>query len=400
MKQVITFVFVGLAWLQTTAQQTAHVTKTKPQPAVKPAAQKLVPEKEPPITDTLEYNIKKTIEKLSLFVLDPDIPFDNLAEAYLGTKFYGQPYYSSIIRFPGAVETTIEKKKVNRAAGTTEWVWTAILTRTPRNTENKEMFTALKEKADKILKTISYTPRDEKNKFTGMWASYDDIPGYKTADVSLVVYFTKTCYQTEQQAIDSLAKLYAPGLTNIETAEDAAKKYGGTLLAEGVSETKATALLSAELKKAADKDIKLGFQLLSGVPYDLKSSELMAVLSSDQREKIRSIAQAYLDAYKEQKPFDIKTFDPSPPKLQYYNADGGTYTSTGTVNPNLYKQPEPPQGKQVVCPICNGTRYMEVVDYSHTYEGIFSTIKTSTSHWTTCTYCGGEGWVTKYKKKK
>ncbi|MBS1511153.1 MAG: hypothetical protein JST86_09945 [Bacteroidetes bacterium] len=402
MKQAIRLVFTAAVLIPSLfagAQKTSTVSKTKLQPAVKSTPQKNTPVKEPPITDTLAYNVKKTIDKLSLFVLDPDMPLENLADSFLGNKTFGEPYYSSIIRFPGAIENTIHREKINRDAGTVQWVWTALLIRMPRQPENKAMLTALKEKLDNIVKAINYTPENEKNKFTDMSAYYDDWMTFsKTEEVTLNIHFIKPGYQTEQQSIDSLTKLYAPGLMNIETAEDASKKYTQTLLAEDITKEKVTAMVSAQLKKAADKDIKLGYQLLSGAISDLKAQELMASLSADQREKIRTIAQAFLDAYKEQRPFDLKTFDPAPPKLQYYTYDGATYTNTGTVNPNLYKQPEP-QGKTVKCPICFGSGRMEVLDYSHTYQGIFSTITTSSTHWTTCTYCGGGGWITKYKKK-
>ncbi|MGC4103806.1 DnaJ-like cysteine-rich domain-containing protein [Ferruginibacter sp.] len=355
-------------------------------------------EKEPPITDTFAYNIQTTIHKLALFVQDAERPIELLTQNYLGIQNSCQPYYTAIVRFPGAAENIISRVKADHDKGVILWEWTSYLVKAPKGEFNKQSLLDLTTKMLDIAKNINTSGGDDKN-------GIQLITGYTTADwgfgntdeVKLIVQFYKPGYQTEQQSIDSLKALYLPGFKSIETAGDATKKFSAALLGEGLSKEKAVAILGAELRKAADIDIKIAYQMLMGCDYDLKAKDLMAVLDDSQREKIRVFAQAFLDAYKEQRPFDIKTFDPNPPPAPVYTYQSGGNTYTGTVNPNLFAKPAP-EGKRVHCPVCGGRGQVEIVDYSHTYSGIFSTITTQSTHWAMCSYCGGGGWVTKYKK--
>ena len=371
--------------------------KAKPKPTVVKAPVKTIEEREPPVTDTFAYNIKKTLDKLSLFILDPDKPVELLMASFAGTPNRGQPEYHSTISFPGAVDNLLTRINVYRNEKKIMWEWHATLVRVPKSEMSKQVLTDLRQRIDGIVKDIHYNNTDEKNKI-------DELSGYDNTDwtvkeydiVELTVYFTKPgAIQTEEKTIDSIKALYMPGFAKIETASDAGGKFAQALLAEGFSDEKAAEIVAPELKKVADRDIKIAYEMATSMTLDLKYNAMAAQLSDNQREQMRKIAQAYLDAYKDGRPFNIKTFDPNPPPPPVYS----TYTAPAytPVNPNLYPKSEP-AGEKVRCGVCSGTGEMDVLDYSHTYTGIYNNITTQRWHKARCTFCGGSGWVIKHKK--
>lgn len=361
--------------------------------AAKPL-QKTAAQQHQPVTDSFAYNIQTTVDKLALYINDPEKPAGLLTEKFLGNQTFGQPVFTSVIQFPGAVENKILRLRVDRDQGTVLWEWECTLVKVPKKQLPVETLNGLKQKIDAVGQQLQLQPADEKNRITKVFGYTSADWSFGTEDqVTIEVQFLKPLLQTAAQSLDSLNKIYLPGFASIETARNASEKYSEALLAEGFTSEKATEIMTAQVAKAAEKDVKIAYEMLLADLHDISTQTIMAALPDDKRSKIKTIAQAYLDAYNKQQSFDLKTFNPDPPVLNPYVSNGVNYT----VNPNLFKKPEP-EGKRVKCPVCVGRGQVEQVDYSHTYEGIFSTIQTQVTHWAICSYCGGGGWVTRVKK--
>lgn len=377
------------------AQPSKSTLKSKPNTAKQAVLKKSISVKDSIITDTLAYNIRTTVNKIALYVNDPEKPVGYLTESFLGNFTYGQPEYSSIIRFPGAVENKIIRLEVNREDGTILWEWQSTLVRCPNGEIPEERLKGLEQRINDIGRNINFSQTDTKNKMDKTSGYYSKaFLSEKNDEVLLSVQFIKPLLQTEQQSIDSVQKIYLPGFNTIETAENASEKYCEALLAEGISKAKVVDLMEKEIESAGNKNIKIAYQMMSGIGLQNGiNKSVMEKLPISQREKIRATAQALLDAYREGKPFDIKTYTPPPPpQINPYISE------TTSFNPNLYKREEP-SGEKVRCAVCDGYGEMEIVGYSHTYQGIFNTIQTISTRRVKCSFCGGTGWVIKKKKK-
>jgi hypothetical protein len=171
MKLLLPFIFLNVclvACFTVTAQRPGGNLRAKNKTNVaKPPATKApaeVIEVMEPITDTFEYNIKKTIEKLSLYILDADKPVDLLMASFAGTNFQGHPEYHAVVGFPGAVDNLLTRLYVNREEKKVMWQWHAVLVNLPRAQMSKEAITDLTGRINGIVKNMHYNVNDEKNK--------------------------------------------------------------------------------------------------------------------------------------------------------------------------------------------------------------------------------------------
>jgi len=342
--------------------------------------------KRPVIKDTLAYNIQTTLNELNSYIRDNSQPIQILVGSYIGNDTWGNSY-SSAIGIPTAVENTFIRRGVNRYEGIELWNWKSILMRAPKDQLPAQTFISLKSKVDSIINAMpQIAASDKKNSVTKI-SVYDNVSNaqyrylYKADELTLLVEFVKPATQTEQQTIDSLTKVYYPGLSNPATAKSASERFTGALSSEGFSDEKREMIFEDELKVVADKDIKAAFEMLMGT-Y-IKQTNLTSKLTEGQRSEIRRMATEIVNAYNAK-------WDPVVP--------ASTTVSSNSSNWYQPQQSQQPQGKRVKCSLCNGVGQYEKVTYSHTYDGIYNKVTTNVTKWVVCDVCGGSGWVTKYKK--
>ncbi len=358
-------------------------TKAPSKSAVK--QRQAAPLKQSPITDTLAYNILTTLNELNAYIRDVSQPIQLMLGSFLKTNTWGNSF-SSVIKVPTSIENTFIRGRVNRYKGVEQWEWKSILIRSPKNQLPSETFILLKSKIDSIIKVMPLVKElDEKNKVSNI-SVYENVSNaqyrylYEVDEVVLQVDFVKPITQTEQQSLDSLVKLYRPGLSNVSTAKEASYKFTSALSAEGFSDEKREMIFADELKIVADKDINAAFKMLIDASY-LRSKNLEAKLTDDQKSQIRKIATEVVNAYNAK-------WDPPPP----------TFVPAWT-DPGSQQQVQQRQGKTVKCSLCNGVGQYEKVMRSHTYNGINGQVTTTFTKWAVCDVCNGTGWVIKYKKK-
>jgi len=366
-------------------QKTSTVAKSKitTKPGVNQRSTPVT--KRPPIKDTLAYNIQTTINELNANIRDDSQPIQSMLGSFLGSGTWGNSY-SSVIKIPTSVENIFRRQFVDRYKGVEHWEWKSVLVRSTKDQLPAETFISFRSKIDSILKAMpAVKGSDEKNSVVKV-SAYDNVSDaqyrhlYSVDEVWIEIQFVKPLTQTEQQSIDSLAKVYESGLSNAATAKNASDKYTAALSGEGFSEAKQKMIFADEVKVIADKDIKAAFWMLMGTYLEQK--DLTTKLTESQKSEIRRQATEVVNAYNAK-------WDPPAPARTDQGTSGSSYVNT---------QNTQPQGKRVRCSLCNGVGQYEKVMYSHTYDGIFNKVQTNITKWVTCDVCGGSGWVTKYKK--
>ena len=388
MKKYSVILLAAIALLSTDAFSQKTKTVAKAKTTAKPGvAQRSIPAvKQPPIKDTLAYYIQTTLNELNANIRDNSQPVQSMLGAFLGSDYSGNSY-ASVIKVPTSVENTFLRKGVDWYQGVEEWEWKSILKRSPKGQLPADTFILFKSKIDSIIKSMPFIMEsDEKNKISTISvhenAQYRYL--YNVDEVTLFVEFVKPITQTEKQSIDSLVNIYRPGLSNVSTATDASYKFTSALFNEGFSREKLEMIFADELKVVADKDIKAAFLMLMDASY-LKSNNLETKLTEDQRSEIIKIAHNVVNEY------NAKWNPVIPPS---------TNQGTGSSSYWNQQQTQQPQGRTVRCSVCDGVGQYEKVTYSHTYDGIYNKVTTNVTKWVVCEFCGGTGWVVKYKNKK
>jgi hypothetical protein len=311
-----------------------------------------------------------------------------MAGDYTGTDQYDSPRYLALVKVPGSAQNLLTKQSIDRYHKTEKWEWKSILLSAAKDQYPASMFVSLKTKVDSIIKAMpAIRESNEVNSILNVYiyenvsdSRYRDL--YKADEMGIQVQFIKPLTQTDQQSIDSLTKIYRPGLQNPSTAADASKKFTGALSTEGFSQEQKEIIFADELKLAADKDIKAAFQMLMGTYFDKKN--LKSKLTEYQASEIRRLATEFVNAYNAK-------WDPPPSK------PASTGNGTGGSNYETPQQPQPRPGKRVKCSVCLGVGQYEKLMYSHTYDGIYNKVDTRVTKWVVCEVCNGTGWVTKYK---
>lgn len=331
------------------------------------------------IKDTFAWNVQTTLKRLQAYILDDTKSSGYIVGEYMYTNS-DLPFYATAIKMPGALSSRVIRHHVNRALGYVEWEWQAQFLRTTKEQEEQRA------QIETIIKAMpAMRGGDEKNKVTSIAAVVNP---YSYVEIS--VHFLKPVLQTKQQATDSLIAVFHPGFIRLETAEDAAKKFWKATEAEGIAEDDVKEAMTKEIRAVADMDTRAAYQVMMSTP---RPQDLMSKLTPQQAETIRAYANGYLEAYKNGTSFDVKTYDPNPPRQPGYDNNSSYNTGKGVFAP----APQP-EGTKVRCAVCSGTGQYEKVTYSHTYNGISGNITTQVTHWVICEFCNGTGWVMKYKK--
>lgn len=308
--------FAVLLSLTTSMAQT--VKKTIPAPhkqaaTVKPPA----PTESKPevITDAFSYGIKGALTQMLALANNPKLPGSAFAAAYINTEQFRCIIYKPVVECMSGSETTLKREYPSRAKGTVQWTWHTVLYDQPK-TYGIDEPNRLKAKADSIIAIVN--PTGKHNIQTSCWGTGTDEYSknhVKNYTLNLYMHIVKPFENTEQQALDSLARLYKPGFATWQTAQNAAKKYSLALQAEGISEAKTESILIEELKKAAGKDMRIAYAIIMGVDGDIGA--YLALLTPEQKAKLQTIAQDAVNAFYEKREFDINATlgTPVSPKL-------------------------------------------------------------------------------------
>lgn len=207
----------------------------------------------------------------------------------------GEPTYAAPFPMPG-YNAHITKGRTDRKKGLTYWSWRTSFIEAPKGRKAAEM-EALAAKADSIVKGYEqYVATDKVHAVASMYISKAVNNKYDTTDyAALVISFTKPVYQTEQQSYDSLVSLYKPLLTDPATAKAATNQFCYALVHEGFAESKAVSAIRELLPGIADQNINAAYEVCMGFPYFVKYDLVKDVISSQQQDKLKSMAQKFID---------------------------------------------------------------------------------------------------------
>jgi|GEM_PF-2538913 len=226
---------------------------------------------------------------------------DTQKEGYLFTKELikvsneGEPTYAAAFPMPG-FNARITKGRTDRKKGLTYWNWSTSFMEAPKGGKVAEI-EALATKGDSIVKDFQqYLAPDKLHAVVSVYISKVVNNKYDTTDyAALVIGFTKPVYQTEQQVYDSLVNLYKPLLADPATAKAATNQFCYALVHEGFAESKAVSAIRELLPGIADQNINAAYGVCMGFPYFVKYDLVKDVISTQQQEKLKGMAQKFID---------------------------------------------------------------------------------------------------------
>lgn len=395
-------ILIAFSFITVNAQKASKI-KTVQKAAVHNTSNKTL------IKDTLEYNVKTTYAKLNALITNNLVPAEALLsnQTNINEYFFAHPEYNASIIMPNSIETKVTRTEVDWTNGISKWKWQSTLLRFAKNEKSQEVFTDMQTKIINIIRKLpAFDVSDPANKILSFSATQNVTDVSKrdwslNDELTLDLEFVKPLHQTAKQAMDSVTTLFRPGFATIETAEDAMKKYCNALEGLGFSKDQISEAAAKEINLAADRDIKIAY-IMVPIHNHQYLEPTKQKLSPDLREKIRVFAQAMLDAYNRGEKIDVKTFDPRPPAPVYTTAPFIDAQLNGTASSSYSSslQNSSFSGETERCGVCDGTGWMDQVDYSHTYTGISGNYTTTVTKKVRCTFCNGTGQVPKKPKKK
>jgi len=247
--------------------------------------------------DTFSFQITDAIKKVTTVAVNPKKTAMSLASVFIKNGDYEMPIYSSTVAIPGK-ENTLQKGRVNRLNDTTQWKWNSVIVSSPRGVKVAEIH-SLKEKIDSILQKIPELAATDSKNHISMISVYESVnQSWRDNDIlELSIWFTKPNNNTEQQAIDSILKMYRPMLSNVYQAREAAKRFPEALLTEDVAKGKVIDIFKQELKATADVNTRAAFEMLMGVPYSIPLDNLKDGLTYNQKQDISGYADELVKGY-------------------------------------------------------------------------------------------------------
>lgn len=226
---------------------------------------------------------------------------DTRKEGFLFTKELikvsneGEPTYAAPFPMPG-YNAQITKGRTDRKKGLTYWSWSTNFIEAPKGQKAAEIET-LAAKADSIVKGFEqYVATDKLHAVAYMHVSKTVNSTFGDSNyAALVISFTKPVYQSEQQAYDSLVSLYKPLLADPGTAKAATSQFCYAIVHEGFPESRAVSAIREILPGIADQNINAAYAVCMGFPYFVKYDLVKDVISSQQQDKLKSMAQQFID---------------------------------------------------------------------------------------------------------
>ena len=250
------------------------------------------------VKDTLAINILTTVDKVLRIAEDPKRGAMELAGEPTRSELNGSMIYRSSLAFPGNAKTELLQTSTYRIDGYANWQWRVFLLEVPKG-EKAALIAETQKKADTIL-----TSFNSRKKTTSPFKDYElttapliNSTWFDTDGLLLIVSFTKKIHNTEQQALDSLVRLYKPLMVNPAIAKEYASVFGNALRFEDIATDKAKAAYINVVKEIADKNITAAFNMLINGPYFVGMQEALAQLNSSQQASIREMAQKAVEDY-------------------------------------------------------------------------------------------------------
>ena len=146
---------------------------------------------------------------------------------------------------------------------------------------------------------------------------------------------------------------------------------------EALSEEKINNVFAKEVRLMADHDPKIAFRALVNAAYMIKPALVSSALTDEQQQRIKDIAHAAVDAFNNNEGFDLKSYTPTPPPPVMVTIPEVSASSSLLFRQSAQKTPET---KRVKCGRCNGAGQCEILDRKHTYDGIYYSATSTTTH--------------------
>lgn len=363
------------------------------------------------IKDSLAFNVLSTVDKVLRIVENPKRQALELAGEPIKTNYNGGAIYQSSIIFPGSVNSRFFQTGTRRYEGITEWQWAAQLLEFPKG-QRSAVITALQKKVDSILVSLKTRkrPPDPDGDYEIETAAWINSTYYDKDGISLIIRLKKKLHNTEQQAVDSLLRLYKPLMSDPSLARECAANFRRALDLENIAGDKVKTVYREAFKETADKNIKAAFAMLMEAPGTTDELTLMtSQLNSGQQAEIKSMARKNVEDYVaknnntqrdpviEKKNEIEKVTPPSDPckreiwelsiKPGYYISGNSrvAYVSDYSCSTNTY-----------TIAWIDPTRNNRLIMESLSVEGMQSYRHTSSSPFLICSHCKGHGYSLEY----
>ena len=250
------------------------------------------------IKDTFAINILNTVDKVLRIAEDPKRSAMELAGEPIRMNFNGAMIYQSSLPFPGKAATEFELTQTWRKHDITEWQWQVRLLDFPKGQQTAQVI-ATKKKVDSLL--FSFASRKRTPYPDGSYEvttySWTNSNYYDSDALFLIVRVKKKLHNTEQQALDSLLRLYKPLMADPVVAHEKGGTFANAFLREDISEAKTKGVYSDLLKEMSNKNISATYQLMLTAPSFVDLQAITAQLTEAQRTQIRELARKDIDAF-------------------------------------------------------------------------------------------------------
>jgi len=247
-----------------------------------------------PPQDTFALNILSAVDKVLNVSEDQKQPVSVLLGELLRTDENGRGIYQANITLNGGLESVVFLSSTSRPMSRTWWCWRAIVLEAPKGTATEKIL-RLRSKTDSILK--SFNQRIGQSN-TSLGARTNLHLGDRDADqLYLEIIFERLLHNTEQEAYDSLLRLYKPLLMDKATVKECSDKFADAIYCESLSAHFAQKLYDSFFAELANQDLTSAYIVLIDAPGNVDKVKLIDMLSSIQREQIRTMAQKSVDDY-------------------------------------------------------------------------------------------------------
>lgn len=247
------------------------------------------------IKDTFAFYLLSTVDKVLRIAEDPSKHPMLLAGEHIRTHRTGEGIYQSTIVMPGAVTSELKFVRTFRKEGKSNWQWVVTIADTPKGKDPR--LSALVQKIDTLIRNFDSRVKAPGAVVSIYTNSYINTSWNKRDQVYLTVGFSRNIYNTEQDALDSIVRLYHPLLSDKRTAKECAEKFAYAITIEGFEHSKANELFTGQVLQIVNKDVAAAFQVMMGAPFFIDVKAIKEKLSPSQQEQVVKMAQQVIGDY-------------------------------------------------------------------------------------------------------
>jgi hypothetical protein len=249
------------------------------------------------VKDTFAINILSTVDKVLRIAEDPKRSAFELAGEPIKVGLNGATIYNAAIQLPGTV-STLEQINTWRSSGYTQWQWQAKLIDLPKG-KGETLIMATKRKLDSLLSFFktrkrSANPDGDWELTTNAWSNS---PLYNEDGLLLTIHLKKKLHNNEQQAVDSLVKLYQPLMADPRIAYQRASTFSNAFRFEDIPNEKTAQAYLNSIKEVATINIESAYHMMMSAPYFMKMEDIVTQLTDAQKARIRELARKALDDF-------------------------------------------------------------------------------------------------------